>query len=95
MSDYTVYKVIFILKKTLYSHVVMEKGSNLVVMLPAFPGEGNKFETLLPHVKKTSQGTLNLPGIPLSSALPCLDPPHSSRHSSQMSSILNVWTIGT
>ncbi len=69
MSDYTVYKVIFILKKTLYSHIVMEKGSNRVVMLSAFPGDGNKFETLIPHVKKISQGALNLQGIPLSSAL--------------------------
>lgn len=32
-----------------------------------FPGEGNKF--VIPRVKKISQGTLNLQGIPLSSAL--------------------------
>lgn len=55
MSDYTVYKVIFILKKKLNSVCVS--------------GGGSKFDTFFLCVKKISQGTLNLQGIPLSSAL--------------------------
>lgn len=57
---------------------------------------GGKWDVIL-HVKVISQGTFFISaGDSSQFSTSCRDPPHSSCHSSQISSILNVWTfLGT